>query len=59
MEARAALANGEDPNSRSPDPGPVNATPLILAALEGHLAIVKLLQEQPEVDPNSYVIAFS
>ena len=72
-EARAALANGEDPNTRSPEwiiscgngetrPGPVNATPLILAAAakpfkEGHIAIVKLLLEQPGVDPNSYVFA--
>ena len=70
IEARAALANGEDPNSRSPEKwtvqwsadggvgdGPANATGLILAAMEGHNAIVKLLLEEPGVDPNCYVFA--
>ena len=66
IEARAALANGEDPNTRTPEwtidigdgetrPGPVGATALILAASEEHNDIVKLLLEQPAVDPNCYV----
>ena len=70
MEAKAALESGEDPNTRTPEwtvnfgdgetrPGPVNATGLILAACEGENAIVKLLLEQPALDPNCYVFAFS
>ena len=62
--------SGEDPNTRTPEwtvnfadgdtrPGPVNATGLILAASEGENAIVKLLLEQPAVDPNCYVFDFS
>ena len=71
IEARAALANGEDPNSRSPEKwtiqwsadggvgdGPANATVLILAAMAGHNAIVKLLLEQPGLNPNCYVFAY-
>ena len=70
MGVKIALANGEDPNSRTPEwtiqfrdgvtrPGPVNSTGLILAADEGHLEIVKLLLEQPGLDPNCYVRLFS
>ena len=71
IEARAALANGEDPNTRTPEwminegdgeienAGPVNATALILAASAGHNDIVKLLLEQPAVDPNCCVFALS
>ena len=71
MGVKIALANGEDPNSRTPGwatiqfsdgetrPAPVNATGLILAASEGHLEIFKLLLEQPGLDPNCYVRPFS
>ena len=69
IEVREALAIGEDPNTRSPEwmistgdgetrPGPVNATGLLFAAMERHTAIVKLLLEQPGVDPNIHVFAF-
>ena len=47
-EVRAALARGEDVNSKSED----NDTGLMLAIVNGNNSIVRLLLEQPTLDLN-------